>query len=259
MTSSGRPGSVRARWRAAGAAVHRGVASGREHGVRRPPRGQRSSDRASDHAGEPNRRAGAAQPPRGDRALRALDCSVVPESPLPPLQMAEVQRAVARRAGPDRAGHRRARRAFEAAGHELALVGGPVRDAMLGRRHNDLDFTTSARPEETERILKRWGDAYWDMGRDFGTIGCRKGDWVVEVTTYRSEAYDPDLPQARRRLRRLARRRPGSPRLHRQRDGGAAAEPRVRGPVRRRASTSPTGCSARRAGRRTPSPTTRCG
>jgi len=81
---------------------------------------------------------------------------------------------------------------FAAAGHELALVGGPVRDAMLGRRSNDLDFTTSARPEQTDRILKAWGDAWWDMGRDFGTIGCRKGDWVVEVTTYRSEAYDPD-------------------------------------------------------------------
>lgn len=85
---------------------------------------------------------------------------------------------------------------FEAAGFELALVGGPVRDAMLGRQHSDLDFTTSARPEETERLLKQWiagekGNALWDMGRDFGTIGCRKGPWQVEVTTYRSESYDP--------------------------------------------------------------------
>lgn len=82
-------------------------------------------------------------------------------------------------------------RVFADAGHELALVGGPVRDAMLGRPHHDLDFTTSARPDDTERLLKRWGDATWDMGRDFGTIGCRKGPWTVEVTTYRSEAYDP--------------------------------------------------------------------
>lgn len=80
---------------------------------------------------------------------------------------------------------------FTEAGHELALVGGPVRDAMLGRRSNDLDFTTSARPEQMDKLLRAWGDAWWDMGRDFGTIGCRKGDWVVEVTTYRSEAYDP--------------------------------------------------------------------
>lgn len=82
-------------------------------------------------------------------------------------------------------------RLFAAAGHELALVGGPVRDAMLGRKHNDLDLTTSATPEETEAILGPWADALWDMGRDFGTIGCRKGPWVVEVTTYRTDAYDP--------------------------------------------------------------------
>ncbi len=81
---------------------------------------------------------------------------------------------------------------FARAGHELALVGGPVRDAMLGRRHNDLDFATSARPDDTERLLSRWGDALWDMGREFGTIGCRKGEWVVEVTTYRSDVYDPE-------------------------------------------------------------------
>lgn len=80
---------------------------------------------------------------------------------------------------------------FAAAGHELALVGGPVRDAMLGRQHNDLDLTTSARPEQTEALLKGWADAIWDMGRAFGTIGCRKGEWQVEITTYRSEAYDP--------------------------------------------------------------------
>ena len=82
-------------------------------------------------------------------------------------------------------------RRFAGAGHELALVGGPVRDAMLGRHHNDLDFTTSARPEETERLLHGWADALWDVGRAFGTIGCRRGEWQVEITTYRSEAYDP--------------------------------------------------------------------
>ncbi|MCW2784641.1 MAG: hypothetical protein JWP74_1158 [Marmoricola sp.] len=79
---------------------------------------------------------------------------------------------------------------FEAAGEQIALVGGPVRDAMLGRLQNDLDFTTSARPEVTERLLKGWADAIWDIGRAFGTIGCRRGEWQVEITTYRSESYD---------------------------------------------------------------------
>ncbi|HET7734942.1 MAG TPA: CCA tRNA nucleotidyltransferase [Nocardioidaceae bacterium] len=79
---------------------------------------------------------------------------------------------------------------FERAGEEIALVGGPVRDAMLGRLQNDLDFTTSARPEVTEKLLKGWAEATWDMGRDFGTIGCRKGEWTVEITTYRSDTYD---------------------------------------------------------------------
>ncbi|MCW2851948.1 MAG: hypothetical protein JWM84_1612 [Nocardioides sp.] len=115
----------------------------------------------------------------------------MPEAPLPTLRLADVQRAVADeldRMSPviDDLG-----RLFNDAGHELALVGGPVRDAMLGRAHHDLDFATSARPDETERLLKGWGDALWDMGRAFGTIGCRKGEWVVEVTTYRSEVYDP--------------------------------------------------------------------
>jgi poly(A) polymerase len=63
---------------------------------------------------------------------------------------------------------------------------------MLGRLHNDLDFTTSARPEATERLLAGWADATWDMGRSFGTIGCRKGPWQIEITTYRSDAYAPD-------------------------------------------------------------------
>ncbi|HSE10049.1 MAG TPA: CCA tRNA nucleotidyltransferase [Nocardioidaceae bacterium] len=81
---------------------------------------------------------------------------------------------------------------FTAAGEQIALVGGPVRDAMLGRLQNDLDFTTSARPEVTERLLKGWADAIWDMGRDFGTIGCRRGQWQIEITTYRSEKYDPE-------------------------------------------------------------------
>ncbi|WP_034648122.1 CCA tRNA nucleotidyltransferase [Cellulomonas sp. HZM] len=88
---------------------------------------------------------------------------------------------------------------FRAAGHELALVGGPVRDAFLGRSSADLDFATSATPDETQAILARWGDAHWDIGREFGTIGARRfgsrrssgEDVVVEVTTYRTDEYDP--------------------------------------------------------------------
>ena len=113
------------------------------------------------------------------------------DAALPPLRIAEAQRSVTAeldRIAPviDELGRR-----FRDAGHELALVGGPVRDAMLGRHHNDLDFTTSARPGQTEDVLRGWADAIWDMGRAFGTIGCRKGEWQVEITTYRSETYDP--------------------------------------------------------------------
>ncbi len=79
---------------------------------------------------------------------------------------------------------------FRAVGHELALVGGPVRDAFLGRSSPDLDFATSALPDVTEQLLAAWGHATWDMGRAFGTIGARRGDLIVEVTTYRADAYD---------------------------------------------------------------------
>jgi poly(A) polymerase len=78
---------------------------------------------------------------------------------------------------------------FAEAGEEIALVGGPVRDIMLGRLQQDLDLTTSARPEVTERLLRTWAGSTWDVGRAFGTIGCRKGPWTVEVTTYRSDEY----------------------------------------------------------------------
>lgn len=73
---------------------------------------------------------------------------------------------------------------------EIALVGGPVRDAFLGRVATDLDLTTSALPEVTERILRGWADAVWTVGREFGTIACRKGDKQIEVTTYRDETYE---------------------------------------------------------------------
>lgn len=81
---------------------------------------------------------------------------------------------------------------FARNGFELALVGGPVRDAFLGQPIHDFDFTTSARPDETEKLLSQWADACWDIGKEFGTIGAARGGLVVEVTTYRTEAYDPN-------------------------------------------------------------------
>jgi poly(A) polymerase len=83
-------------------------------------------------------------------------------------------------------------RIFQEAGHELSLVGGPVRDAFLGRKAPDLDFTTSANPDETIAILKPHVDTHWDIGRAFGTIGARMGDDTVEITTYRADKYDHD-------------------------------------------------------------------
>ena len=82
---------------------------------------------------------------------------------------------------------------FLSAGFEVALVGGPVRDVLLGRvERGDLDLTTSARPPDILHILEGWADTVWDVGIRFGTVGCRKGDHILEITTYRSEEYDPD-------------------------------------------------------------------
>jgi poly(A) polymerase len=83
---------------------------------------------------------------------------------------------------------------FERAGRRLYLVGGVVRDAILGRLDTaaDLDCTTDARPEETLRLVKGWADAVWTQGQRFGTIGCSRGDRRFEITTHRAEAYQPD-------------------------------------------------------------------
>ena len=80
--------------------------------------------------------------------------------------------------------------AFAAAGSELSLVGGPVRDAFLGRGTNDLDFTTDATPDEILAVVKPIAEAHWDVGREFGTIGAKVHGHTVEITTYRADSYD---------------------------------------------------------------------
>ncbi|GGD67577.1 CCA tRNA nucleotidyltransferase [Microbacterium murale] len=81
-------------------------------------------------------------------------------------------------------------RAFQAAGFELAVVGGPVRDALLGREVNDLDFTTNASPDEILEIVTPISSTQWDIGRAFGTIGAKVRGEQVEITSYRADSYD---------------------------------------------------------------------
>lgn len=81
-------------------------------------------------------------------------------------------------------------RRFASAGHELHLVGGSVRDALLGRLGDDLDFCTDAQPDETLRIVRGWAEAIWETGREFGTIGVQRDGLRLEITTFRAEVYD---------------------------------------------------------------------
>ena len=85
---------------------------------------------------------------------------------------------------------------FAEHGHELHLVGGSVRDALLGRLGHDLDFTTSAHPDAVEELLRGFSRSVWTIGKEFGTIGCRVREggvsWLIEVTTYRADAYAAD-------------------------------------------------------------------
>jgi poly(A) polymerase len=79
---------------------------------------------------------------------------------------------------------------FADAGHQLYLVGGSVRDALLERPLTDLDFTTDARPDRVQQVVRRWADGLWDTGIEFGTIGVGKGSERLEITTFRADAYD---------------------------------------------------------------------
>ena len=80
-------------------------------------------------------------------------------------------------------------RLFARHGHELALVGGPVRDVLLGQQPGDLDLTTDATPDQVLTMASGWADRTWEVGIAFGTVGLRKGNTVFEITTYRSEQY----------------------------------------------------------------------
>jgi poly(A) polymerase len=80
-------------------------------------------------------------------------------------------------------------RRFAAAGHELYLVGGTVRDALLERSSPDVDFTTDASPEQILAVVRGWDDGTWLQGARYGTVGVRKGDFRLEITTFRSDMY----------------------------------------------------------------------
>ena len=102
-------------------------------------------------------------------------------------------------------------RLFARHGHELALVGGPVRDVFLGQRPGDLDLTTDARPDQVLEMTKGWADKTWTVGIAFGTVGLRKGNDLFEITTYRSEQYGrtsrkPDVQYGRSLEEDLGRR-----------------------------------------------------
>lgn len=80
---------------------------------------------------------------------------------------------------------------FKKSNFEISLVGGPVRDALLGRSVKDLDFTTNARAADIQKILKPWAEHIWDVGIKFGTVGAKRDGYALEITTYRTEVYDP--------------------------------------------------------------------
>src|SRR6266496_2585235 len=80
-------------------------------------------------------------------------------------------------------------RRFADAGHELHLVGGSVRDALLGRLVDDLDFAADAHPDQILAVVKGWADAIWETGREFGTIGVQKDGLRLEITTFRADTY----------------------------------------------------------------------
>jgi poly(A) polymerase len=131
----------------------------------------------------------------------------VPDStPLTPQQRRAAARLLAAAASADELG-----RLFASHGHELALVGGSVRDVFLGRSPGDLDLTTDATPARVLEIIDGWADQFWTVGIEFGTVGMRKGSEIFEITTYRSEQYTgrsrkPDVEYGKSLTEDLSRR-----------------------------------------------------
>ena len=80
---------------------------------------------------------------------------------------------------------------FRVGGHDLYLVGGSVRDAWLRRPHEDLDFATDATPDQTKKLVKNVAENVWLQGEAFGTIGAEIGGLRMEITTFRTERYQP--------------------------------------------------------------------
>ena len=149
---------------------------------------------------------------------------------------------------------------FADAGHELALVGGPVRDALLGRPQQRPGLHHLGPPGRDRAAARAAGPTpSGTSAATFGTIGCRKGDVDDRDHDVPLGRLRPRLPQAGGASRRHPRGRPGPPRLHRQRDGGPRCPDASSSTRTAASSTWRTGCSGPRAARRTRSPTTRCG
>ncbi|MCV7134042.1 CCA tRNA nucleotidyltransferase [Mycobacterium hodleri] len=120
------------------------------------------------------------------RPSRPLGSSNVPNDPSPTDELLTAAKALQRHTPV----LRELGQLFADAGHELYLVGGSVRDALLERPLTDLDFTTDARPDRVQQVVKRWADGLWDTGIEFGTVGVGKGTERLEITTFRADAYD---------------------------------------------------------------------
>ena len=141
-------------------------------------------------------------------SVRAKPALSIPSVAVP---MSDEQRNAAAALLRERAPAAEIGRLFARQGHELALVGGPVRDVFLGQQPGDLDLTTDATPEQVLAMTKRWADKTWTVGIAFGTVGLRKGNSVFEITTYRSEQYGrtsrrPDVQYGRSLEEDLGRR-----------------------------------------------------